>query len=120
MEKVWLDGYKVVQKLEKVYVSFLYNGGLLTDMPRYKRYGIGKVTKRTRGDGPLAVFVNFENAQVFRKICGGSGYNNVICRIRYTESADKGYWQKSGGGVSGEHWQGKACADEVELIEEVV
>lgn len=119
--KKWLEGYKVVQWVGAGYVSFICNA--LDGSLRYKRYGIGKVTKRTHGDGPLAVFVKLEDAVAFINLAGGPGYDNRVCSCRYVKSRNSTYWQKtkddgktstSGAGIAG-----KAFADEVELVEEV-
>lgn len=123
--KKWKTGYKAAQKQGNRYISFCYTGPnpiVVGSIKRFKTYGIGRVTKRTRGDGPLAVFGSKQKAKALIEECGHWLQGEpVLFRCRYRESNDKGFWQY----VRGERKSPKYIdalgifADEVELIEEV-
>lgn len=79
--------------------------------------------KRTRRDGPLAVFGTLTDAVRFVGCYGGGEYNNVICLCSYLESSDVTYWQNAPGHIqiqtSARGVRGKRFADAVVLLEEV-
>lgn len=119
MGKEWLDGYKVVVKRGSRYKSCVMTN-------HYKMYDIGLVTKRTSGNGPLAVFGQKRDAIAFKKrerFLGKLYGKFYLFRCRYIESDDNGYWYRlcayGGHKLCNTHVPGKRFADEVELIEEV-
>jgi len=117
-------GYKAVQSQGNRYISFCYDtwAGLAGSLRKFKVYGIGKTTKRTRGDGPLAVFPEKEEAL---KLVEEYGFwldgECKVFKCRYVESKTVGLWQYYRGKYNTPHYTDPTTifADEVELIEEV-
>lgn len=121
MEKKWRTGYKVCRRQGNRYIS-THAGRSYCDKGRgYKVYGIGHVTKRTRGNGPLAVFSNTKDALQFSVKYCGTFVGVVIFECKYLQSDDGRYWLKIKGkrSYNQSNIAGKRFADEVELIEEI-
>lgn len=116
----WVDGYKVVRKQKSRYISFGLSG------KGCKVYAIGHVTRRTRGNGALAVFSSRRLADNFLISQGHSDIfgKAFVKPCRYVPSADRGLWFVTFLGnrirAVGMLPDGTRFADAVELIEEVV
>jgi hypothetical protein len=107
MENKWLDGYKVMSRYGKNYMS------AIKSKYGFKVYRIGHVTARTPGNGPLAVFGTKTEALEW---CD----SGIVMRVRYTLSEDKSYWviDKNGRKENcGFYATGSVFADEIESIE---
>jgi hypothetical protein len=80
------------------------------------KYGIGEWVEPRMGNGPLAVFDNFKDAESFSVMDA-----DRIFRCKYIPSKEKKLWY----GDCGEEWEcrsfllGTVLADKVMLLEEV-
>jgi hypothetical protein len=86
------DGYKLVFKIIyrfPIYRSYVGGPGAVC-------YKINKWTKPMRGCGPLAVFDNFENAELFCdsevNLYDAEGANLLIFKCKYVPSEKKSLW----------------------------
>lgn len=121
--KKWRQGYKVVQTQGNRYISLCFTrwAGIVGSLRKFKVYAVGKKTRRTRGDGPLAVCPGRQEAVDLAENTSFVDGDIKVFKCRYLESTASGLW---------EYYQGtkrERChvspttifADEVELIEEV-
>ncbi len=90
MGKEWLDGYRVCRRRGKSYVS-TYMG--VSTIDGWKIYAIGRVTRRTPGYGPLAVFELADDARGFMKQNNMYADGYALFGCRYTESEDTDLWR---------------------------
>lgn len=127
MKKKWKNGYKVVRRQGNRFVSCTMG---IYDVPGWKVYGIGHVTRRAKGYikgiatrlrsyGPLAVFIDKESALRFMEGLGGPSLALFTCR--YVESSDNSCWRPGYRcrNLCHIYVSDQRFADEVELLEEV-
>lgn len=102
-------GYKVCIKFDGKWCSY-------RDL--YRKYYFDRPTKRINGDGPLAVFDNYEAAILFHRKSGVDDCR--IFKIKYKKSKDSSLWRKGMNTMN--HFvllpPGTDFADEVILLED--
>jgi len=103
-------GYKVVR------VGCVYTSS--TVFSRCLTYEVGKITRPIKGDGPIAVFDNLEDARSF------VGCTSTIFLCEYEQSLHRNLWYRTNSNTrlycDFTLPQGTDFADSVKLLEEVV